>query len=103
VADGQEGLSFKGAVYGIRLRGLRLPAKARPARIRVLVEGPTSVSVRASCVGLESGKPYRMERRRHGWDAKPGWSTTLVAAAGRVEQDLTLAADVPAQLACVPL
>ena len=101
VADGEEGLSFKDAVYGIRLRGLRLARNARPARLAVLEEDPDTVSVRASCVGLESGKSYRLERRRHVSDAKPGWSRTLVAESGRVEDVLTLEADVPAQLQCV--
>jgi hypothetical protein len=101
VADAEKGLSFKKAVYGIRLRGLRLAGKARPARLAVLREGAATVSLRVSCTGLESGRSYRMERRRHVSDAKPRWSKTLVAASGRVEEQVDVEADVPAQFQCV--
>ncbi len=102
VADGDEGLSFKNAVYGIRLRGLQLVAKARPARITVLGEGPATVSVRVSCSGLESGAAYQMERRSNVRDAESAWSKTLIAVSGRVEEALSLDAGVPAQFQCVP-
>jgi hypothetical protein len=100
VADGETGLSFKDAVYGIRLHGLRLAANARPARLAVLAEGEATVTVRASCTGLESGKPYRLERRRHARAPEAEWSRTLVAVSGRVDAELTFDAGVAAQLQC---
>jgi hypothetical protein len=101
VTDGETGLSFKDAVYGIRLHGLRLAANARPARLAVLAEGEATVTVRASCTGLESGKPYRLERRRHARSPEAEWSRTLVAASGRVDAELTFDASAAAQLQCV--
>jgi hypothetical protein len=101
VADDETGLSLRGAVYGIRLHGLRLAANARPARLAVLAEGEATVTVRASCSGLESGKPYRLERRRHARDREAEGSMTLVAASGRVDAELTVDAGVPSQFQCV--
>ena len=101
VADGETGLSFKDAVYGIRLHGLRLAAHARPARLAVLAEGEVTVTLRASCSGLESGKPYRLERHRHVRDREAEGSMTLGAASGRVDAELTVDAGVPSQFQCV--
>jgi hypothetical protein len=101
VGDDEKGLSFKNAVYGIRLRGLRLAKGAHPARIAVLGEGAATVAVQVTCPGLESGKPYRLERRRHAGDARPEWAETLVAASGQVTRRIDLPAGVPAQLQCV--
>src|SRR5262249_27550991 len=102
VGDGERGLSFRNAIYGIRFRGLRLGKGARPARIAVLGEHADTVSVRVSCAGLEDGKEYRLERRERVGDARPAWSETIVAASGRVERDLGLDPDVPAQFQCLP-
>ena len=49
------GLSFKNAVYAIRLDGLRLPAGAHPARLAVLEESAASVRLRVACEGLADG------------------------------------------------
>lgn len=47
---GAPGLSFKNAVYAIRLHGLSLPANATPARLTLLSESATKVKLRVACV-----------------------------------------------------
>jgi hypothetical protein len=103
VADGTNGLSFRNAFYGIRLRGVQLPKNAIAARLAVIDEDMTSVKLRISCRGLQQGASYRFERRKGRWDAKPSWSETFTAASDRLEKDLIQAANEPARFQCVAL
>jgi hypothetical protein len=95
------GLSFKNAFYAIRLVGIALPPKARAARLTVLDEDASTVKVRVSCAGLQTGASYRMERRSARTDDKALWSEELVADRERVEKDLSVDANRPARFHCV--
>jgi hypothetical protein len=97
------GLSFKNALYAIRLRGRRLPKDAQPARLAVLEEKSAVVSLRAECSGLRSGTSYRVERRSNPVDPVPTWSEDVTASSARIEMDLTVDADGPAGFDCVPV
>ncbi len=48
------GLSFKNAVYAIRLLGLSLPTNAVPARILLLEETASVVKLRVTCTGASN-------------------------------------------------
>ena len=96
------GISFKDVYYGIRLLGLTLPKGAVPARLVVLDETANLVTVRLVCAGFKPGETVRIERRRHAWDPKLEWSTTVTATSSTVEQELTLEAAVPARFDCAP-
>jgi hypothetical protein len=52
------GLSFKNAVYAIRLLGLSLPPNASPARLTLLEESASKVMLHVSCVqGAKGAQP----------------------------------------------
>jgi hypothetical protein len=81
-----KGLSFENAFYGIRLRGLALPATARPARLELLEESATTVKLRAICP--PDHRPMRM--RGNAVDALD-------------ESEVTIDAAKPSQFRCAPI
>ncbi len=102
VADGGDGLSFHRAAWGLRLRGVKLPEHAVAARLAVLEETADEVKLRATCRGLADGARYRLERRKRAADS-PEWSEELVADAGSVADEVTIAANHPARFDCLRL
>lgn len=95
------GLSFRNAFYAIRLHGLTLPPRGRRARLTVLEEDATAVKVRVTCVGLQTGLRYGVERRTTPSEEKPSWSEDLIAEREQIEKELTLEADRAARFQCV--
>lgn len=64
------GLSFKNALYAIRLDGLILPPHAVPARITLVSEGDTTMKMSVACAGLVPGARHRIEQRSERTQAK---------------------------------
>ena len=97
------GLSFKNAFYAIRLGGVSLAGRGRPARITLLDEGEAKVKLRVTCAGLTAGAAVRIELRRSRIDEKPIWSEDVTATADRVAKELTVDAEHVARFQCVSL
>jgi hypothetical protein len=81
------GLSFKNASYAIRLRRIRNPARAVPARLTVLSEDDSTVTLRAEC----PTEAYHLEQPFR----SPAAVTTLTI-------DLKADPDTPSRFDCAP-
>ncbi|MEO7092275.1 MAG: hypothetical protein ABI175_03425 [Polyangiales bacterium] len=95
------GLSFKDVYYGLRILGLTLPAGATPARLEVLAETTTDVTLKLTCAGVTPGANVRIERRQHAWDAKAAWSQTVTTTSSTLEHQLAIDADELARFHCM--
>jgi hypothetical protein len=93
------GLSLRGAFYGIRLRGVALPAGARAARLAVREERADDVTLEVACDG-SAGARQRIERRS-GTAVPPAWTKDVEAEGGRVSEVVTVPANVTSRFACV--
>jgi hypothetical protein len=78
------GLSFKDAVYGLRLRGRALPAGTSIARLSVLEEKDDAVKLHVSCASADGSRAVAIEQRDATKDAALEWTTDAAASADRV-------------------
>lgn len=98
-----KGLSFKNAMYALRLDGLVLPPEAKPARITLLAEGDTTMRMSVTCEGFPPATPVRIEQRTE--RARPKAVSTVEATAdaeGRVVAELEVDSAHFARFQCVP-
>jgi hypothetical protein len=94
------GLSFKNAVYGLRLTGVRVPPDAVAARASLVDEGDDTVTLHVTCSGLDDGVIYRIDRRGARFDEPPSASTSTKASGGVASGDFVVPAGQTSRFAC---
>jgi hypothetical protein len=98
-----KGLSFKDALYAIRLDGLVLPGSALPARITLVSEGDTTMKMSVACAGLAPGARVRLEQRSEHAQAKATSTLEVTAdAGGHAAAELEVDSARFARFSCVP-
>lgn len=97
-----KGLSFKNAMYALRLDGLVLAPEAKPARITLLAEGDTTMKMSVTCGGFSPATLVRIEQRAS--LSQPKAVSTVEATAdagGRVAAELEVDSARSARFQCV--
>lgn len=92
----EEGISFAGASYALRIDGVEVPAGARPARLSVVTEDPKGLVVRAECRGPGA---LRIERRSAN-GATAIWSTSIASVADVAATVVTIERAKPSRFVC---